>query len=105
MNQRVFDNYQRQGQLDQQLDKSWKHELYFLSLLTPQPHTVGSSIRALIGVVKKEVTDYYVLTLSGKTLPPLSELDFVDYQVTPLRDRRREYFSSGVEPGLFFHSD
>ena len=85
---RVFDHYQRQQLLTQQLNLSWKQKLHFLSLLTAQK---GQSLRMLIRIMEKETAGYYILGLQGKTLPTDKEWDFINYQLDPLHTK--EHFN------------
>ena len=120
--QRVFGSYQRKKQLEHELNLPWRHRFNFLSLLVPPPldnpasSIHPSKVRALMSLVTRKSTDYYVLTLRGKTLPGPNERDFIDYQIAPLQSSEGEVFklelnefhsSIKVTPSSyrFYHSD
>lgn len=120
LKQRVFNGYQRREQFTEQLKLFWKDRLVFLSFLNSRAHEVGLSVRVLMAVIKEDRKDYYILTLSGQTLPVAGKWDFVDVQITPLGDEsghgevfnlvsNQVYSSIKIDPSRssyhFYHSD
>lgn len=81
---RVFANHEVRKKLAQDMNKKWRDNLVFYSLLLPPEGK--SSVRVLSGVIKSNSTHYYVLHLSGKKLPRESDFEFIDYGIQPLKN-------------------
>ena len=92
MRQRVFANHQRYKYLASELEMSWRDQLHFLSLLNQKKEKRSQEVRVLMAARRKNLTHYYILTISGRELPSEDELDFVDYTATLLQNSNDENF-------------